>query len=242
MIITPKKDAKMKKHASTIALAAVFLLGFVILSYPALANAWNQSTQSRAIVSYTGALSTFSEEDYSAYFEGAEDYNNALRRLEKPFLYSSQLPGYDELLNIGGRGIMGYVTVEKIGVELPIYHGTSDAVLSVAAGHVEGSSLPTGGAGTHCVLCAHSGLSGASLFTDLNRLEPGDTFSLTILDRVLTYQVDQIQTVEPTDTEALTVIPGEDHCTLMTCTPYAVNSHRLLVRGTRVSNVESECQ
>ena len=137
---------------------------------------------------------------------------------------------------------MGYVTVEKIGVELPLYHGTSDAVLAVAAGHVEGSSLPTGGEGTHCVICAHSGLSGASLFTDLDRLEPGDTFSLTILDRVLTYQVDQIQTVEPRDTGSLTVIPGEDHCTLMTCTPYAVNSHRLLVRGTRVSNTESECQ
>lgn len=232
----------MKNHTSTIALSAVFLLGIVIMSYPALANTWNQSTQSRAIVSYTGALSAFTEEDYSAYFEAAEAYNNALLRLEKPFLYSSQIPGYNELLNIGGRGIMGYVTVEKIGVELPLYHGTSDAVLAVAAGHVEGSSLPTGGEGTHCVICAHSGLSGASLFTDLDRLEPGDTFSLTILDRVLTYQVDQIQTVEPRDTGSLTVIPGEDHCTLMTCTPYAVNSHRLLVRGTRVNNTESECQ
>ena len=232
----------MKNHTSTIALSAVFLLGIVIMSYPALANTWNQSTQSRAIVSYTGALSAFTEEDYSAYFEAAEAYNNALLRLEKPFLYSSQIPGYNELLNIGGRGIMGYVTVDKIGVELPLYHGTSDAVLAVAAGHVEGSSLPTGGEGTHCVICAHSGLSGASLFTDLDRLEPGDTFSLTILDRVLTYQVDQIQTVEPRDTGSLTVIPGEDHCTLMTCTPYAVNSHRLLVRGTRVSNTESECQ
>lgn len=199
----------MKNHTSTIALSAVFLLGIVIMSYPALANTWNQSTQSRAIVSYTGALSAFTEEDYSAYFEAAEAYNNALLRLEKPFLYSSQIPGYDELLNIGGRGIMGYVTVEKIGVELPLYHGTSDAVLAVAAGHVEGSSLPTGGEGTHCVICAHSGLSGASLFTDLDRLEPGDTFSLTILDRVLTYQVDQIQTVEPRDTGSLTVIPGK---------------------------------
>ena len=232
----------MKNHTSTIALSAVFLLGIVIMSYPVLANTWNQSTQSRAIVSYTGALSAFTEEDYSAYFEAAEAYNNALLRLEKPFLYSSQIPGYNELLNIGGRGIMGYVTVDKIGVELPLYHGTSDAVLAVAAGHVEGSSLPTGGEGTHCVICAHSGLSGASLFTDLDRLEPGDTFSLTILDRVLTYQVDQIQTVEPRDTGSLTVIPGEDHCTLMTCTPYAVNSHRLLVRGTRVNNTESECQ
>ena len=225
----------MKNHTSTIALSAVFLLGIVIMSYPALANTWNQSTQSRAIVSYTGALSAFTEEDYSAYFEAAEAYNNALLRLEKPFLYSSQIPGYDELLNIGGRGIMGYVTVEKIGVELPIYHGTSQAVLSAAAGHVQGSSLPTGGSGTHCVICAHSGLPGASLFTGLDRLELGDTFTLTVLSRVLRYQVDQIRIVEPRDTGELTVIPGEDHCTLMTCTPYGINSHRLLVRGTRVS-------
>ena len=140
---------------------------------------------------------------------------------------------YDALLNIGGRGIMGYVTVEKIGVELPIYHGTSQAVLSVAAGHVQGSSLPTGGSGTHGVICAHSGLSGASLFTGLDQLELGDTFTLTVLSRVLTYQVDQIRIVEPRDTGELTVTPGEDHCTLMTCTPYGVNSHRLLVRGVR---------
>ncbi len=225
----------MKKHTSTLALAAVFFLGMGILLYPALSDAWNRRTQSRAIIDYNSALYELTEEDDSAYFQAAEAYNAAICRLEKPFLNCEQVPGYDALLNIGGRGIMGYVAVEKIGVELPIYHGTSQAVLSVAAGHVQGSSLPTGGSGTHCVICAHSGLSGASLFTGLDQLELGDTFTLMVLSRVLTYQVDQIRIVEPRDTGELTVTPGEDHCTLMTCTPYGVNSHRLLVRGTRES-------
>lgn len=231
----PKKDTNMKKHISSLVLAAVFFLGMGILFYPALSGAWNRHTQSRAIVDYNTALSGLTEEDDSACFQAAEDYNAAICRVEKPFLNCEQVPGYEDLLNIGGRGIMGYVTVEKIGVELPIYHGTSQAVLNIAAGHVQGSSLPTGGSGTHCVICAHSGLPSASLFTGLDRLEPGDTFTLTVLSRVLRYQVDQIRIVEPRDTGELTVIPGEDHCTLMTCTPYGVNSHRLLVRGTRVS-------
>lgn len=225
----------MKNHISTLVITLVFFLGMGVLLYPALSGTWNRHTQSRAIVDYNTALYELTEEDDSACFQAAEDYNAAICRIEKPFLNCEQVPGYAELLNIDGRGIMGYVTVEKIGVELPIYHSTSQAVLSVAAGHVQGSSLPTGGSGTHCVICAHSGLPGASLFTGLDRLELGDTFTLTVLSRVLRYQVDQIRIVEPRDTGELTVIPGEDHCTLMTCTPYGINSHRLLVRGTRVS-------
>lgn len=230
-----QKDISMKNHISTLVITLVFFLGMGVLLYPALSGTWNRHTQSRAIVDYNTTLYELTEEDDSACFQAAEDYNAAICRIEKPFLNCEQVPGYAELLNIGGRGIMGYVTVEKIGVELPIYHGTSQAVLSVAAGHVQGSSLPTGGSGTHCVICAHSGLPGASLFTGLDRLELGDTFTLTVLSRVLRYQVDQIRIVEPRDTGELTVIPGEDHCTLMTCTPYGINSHRLLVRGTRVS-------
>lgn len=222
----------MKKHPAALA-ASVFFLGIGLLLYPAFSRAWNQRTQTRAITRYQDAVSQERGDTYAACFQAAEAYNEALRSLEDPFLFSGTVSGYEDLLHVGAGGIMGYVTVPKIDVELPIYHGTSQDVLSAAAGHVQGSSLPTGGSGTHCVISAHRGTPSARLFTDLDRLEPGDTFSITVLDRVLTYQVDQIRTVDPRDTSDLIVIPGEDHCTLMTCTPYGINSHRLLVRGTR---------
>ena len=148
------------------------------------------------------------------------------------------MEGYFDLLNVTGNGIMGYIDIPKIGVELPIYHGTSEGVLQIAVGHIQGTSLPTGGEGTHCVLSAHRGLPSAKLFTDLDKMTEGDTFTLNVIDRVLTYQVDQILIVLPSEVEPLYTVEGEDYCTLVTCTPYGINSHRMLVRGTRIDNVE----
>ncbi len=150
------------------------------------------------------------------------------------------MSGYTDTLDVSGTGIMGYITISKIGVELPIYHGTSDGVLQVAAGHLEGSSLPVGGAGTHAVISAHRGLPSAKLFTNLDELEVGDTFTITVLDRVLTYEVDQISIVLPTETDLLQPVEGKDYVTLMTCTPYGINTHRLLVRGKRIENAENQ--
>ena len=201
--------------------------GVMILCYPTVSSAVNRRSGSFAIGRW--------QQDMGALEDGAlEEQRLRAQRYNQELLTGGEPEGYEECLNLG-NGMMGYIRIPKIDVELPIYHGTSQAVLSVAAGHVQGSSLPTGGSGTHCVICAHSGLPGASLFTGLDRLELGDAFTLTVLSRVLRYQVDQIRIVEPRDTGELTVIPGEDHCTLMTCTPYGINSHRLLVRGTRVS-------
>jgi sortase A len=159
--------------------------------------------------------------------------------VNRPFLNYAEAGDYNSILDISGTGIMGYVTIEKLGVELPIYHGTSEGVLQVAAGHLEGSSLPVGGEGTHSVLSAHRGLPSARLFTNLDKMEAGDTFTVTVLDRKLTYQVDQIKIVEPQEINNLIIEEGKDYCTLMTCTPYGINSHRLLVRGERISQEES---
>ncbi len=177
-----------------------------------------------------------SKENCTYLFEDAAEYNKALRSIRFPLMYYDDVPGYDNLLNVGSNGIMGYISIEKIGVELPIYHGIDETVLQVAVGHIEGTSLPTGGESTHCALSAHRGLPSARLFTDLDKMEIGDVFTLTVVDRVLTYQVDQILTVEPDDIEPLYVVEGEDYCTLITCTPYGVNSHRMLVRGKRIEN------
>ena len=230
----------MKKISSNFILVLVFLVGLSVLLYPALSNYINSIHQSRAIMDYEAGLSNLSTEDYTQIFEEAEEYNNSLLTLAYPLMYYDNLDGYDETLSVGSNGIMGYISIDKINVELPIYHGTSDSVLNSAVGHLEGSSLPIGGEGTHAVLSAHRGLPSAKLFSDLNKLEIGDTFTITVLDRVLVYEIDQIKIVEPTQTENLAIVPGEDYCTLLTCTPYGVNTHRLLVRGSRVENVEDE--
>lgn len=236
----------MKKHLSTILLLLVFIAGLCILLYPAVSDYWNSMVQSRAIVDYEAALANMTQKDYSDEFEAADAYNTALRQVSFPLMYYDTLDGredlrnYDDILNINGNGVIGYITIEKIGVELPIYHGTSDAVLNVAAGHLQGTSLPVGGESTHCVLSAHRGLPSAKLFTDLDEMELGDTFTITVLDRVLTYQVDQIKIVDPNEVDDLYVTEGEDHCTLITCTPYGINTHRLLVRGRRIETVEEK--
>ena len=228
----------MKKHLTTILLVIILLLGLSLLLYPTVSDYWNSLHQSRAIMDYDEALSQMKPEDFTALFEVAEDYNRRIAKIAFPLMYHDQVEGYEEALDISGTGIMGYLTVPKIDQQLPIYHGTSEGVLQVAVGHMEGTSLPTGGEGTHCVLSAHRGLPSARLFTDLPKLELGDTFSITVLDRLLTYEVDQILIVEPAEVNELYVVDGMDYCTLVTCTPYGVNSHRILVRGHRIENPE----
>lgn len=226
----------MKRDKVGILLVLMLLIGVCVLLYPALSQYWNSKTQTRAVDNYQDILASLEKEDYTAYFEEAESYNAALAELDDPLLQYDRLNGYDEILDISETGVMGYITIAKLGVELPLYHGTSSAVLNIACGHLEGTSLPVGGESTHCVLSAHRGLPHAKLFTDLDKMELGDTFTITILDRTVTYQVDQIKVVNPDRVDDVQIVKGEDHCTLLTCTPYGINSHRLLVRGTRIEN------
>lgn len=224
----------MKKNRSNIILILIFLVGLSVMLYPTVSDYVNQKNQSRAVASYSEEVENLSDVDYQAYFDAADDYNRRLAETPDAFYRPEEVSGYTDTLDVSGTGIMGYITISKIGVELPVYHGTSDGVLQVAAGHLEGSSLPVGGAGTHAVISAHRGLPSAKLFTNLDELEVGDTFTITVLDRVLTYEVDQISIVLPTETDLLQPVEGKDYVTLMTCTPYGINSHRLLVRGRRI--------
>ena len=226
----------MQGKKSTIILLVCFFVGLSVLLYPSISSYWNSKTQSQAIVDYEGMLARIKAEDYSAYFEAAEQYNAQLAALDKPFINYKKLQGYNDILNLSGTGMIGYVTVPKINQELPLYHGTSDSVLAFAAGHMEGTSLPVGGTGTHSVVSAHRGLPTAVLFTYLDRMEIGDTFYFTILDRVITYEVDQIRIVKPDDLSLIQIEQGGDYCTLLTCTPYGINTERLLVRGHRLDS------
>lgn len=227
----------MRRHKTVIFLTLGFLVGISLLLYPAFSNYWNSKTQSRAIVDYESVLEHLKPEDYSAMFQAAYDYNRALYETDYPLMDYEEIPGYYDTLTLPGSSIIGYVKIDKIGVELPIYHGTSDEVLNVGVGHIEGTSLPVGGENTHSVMSAHRGLPSAKLFTDLDRLEPGDTFQITVLDQVLTYQVDQVKVITPTEVEDLLIAEGKDYCTLFTCTPYGINTHRLLVRGIRIETI-----
>ena len=230
----------MKKNRSNIILILIFLVGLSVMLYPTVSDYVNQKNQSRAVASYSEEVENLSDVDYQAYFDAANDYNRRLAETPDAFYRPEEVSGYTDTLDVSGTGIMGYITISKIGVELPVYHGTSDGVLQVAAGHLEGSSLPVGGAGTHAVISAHRGLPSAKLFTNLDELEVGDTFTITVLDRVLTYEVDQISIVLPTETDLLQPVEGKDYVTLMTCTPYGINTHRLLVRGKRIENAENQ--
>ncbi len=230
----------MKKNRSNIILILIFLVGLSVMLYPTVSDYINQKNQSRAVASYSEEVENLSDVDYQAYFDAADDYNRRLAETPDAFYRPEEVSGYTDTLDVSGTGIMGYITISKIGVELPVYHGTSDGVLQVAAGHLEGSSLPVGGAGTHAVISAHRGLPSAKLFTNLDELEAGDTFTITVLDRVLTYEVDQISIVLPTETDLLQPVEGKDYVTLMTCTPYGINTHRLLVRGKRIENAENQ--
>ena len=227
----------MRSRKVMIYLTLGFLVGVCVLLYPSFSNYWNSKTQSRAIVNYEAVLEYLDPADYTAIFQTAYDYNDALYQTSFPLTDYRQVPGYNEALAIEGTQIIGYVKIDKIGVELPIYHGTSDQVLNKGAGHLEGTSLPVGGTSTHSVLSAHRGLPSAKLFTDLDRLEMGDTFQIIILDQVLTYQVNQIKVINPSEYQDLMIVDGMDYCTLLTCTPYGINTHRLLVRGIRIETI-----
>ena len=228
----------MKRYVSTAVIAAAFFVGISLLLYPVISEYINAKHQSKAIASYDETVSHMSEAEYDEIFAKARAYNDALARTEGAFYQPERVPGYLEALDITGTGIMGYVTIDKIGVELPVYHTVETDVLQSAVGHLPGTSLPIGGEGTHAVLSGHRGLPSARLFTDLNKLEPGDLFTITELNRVVMYRVDQVKIVDPTDVTDLQLIPGRDYCTLFTCTPYGINSHRLLVRGVRVETPE----
>ena len=229
----------MKKHLSTVILILILFIGLSLVLYPTVADYWNSLHQSRAIATYAEEVAHIDTEKYTAVWQEAVAYNQSLRERDNIFLLSeTQKAQYDELLNIGGNGVMGYIEIPAIGVSLPVYHGTDEAVLQIAIGHLEWTSLPVGGESTHCVVSGHTGLPSAKLFTNLNQLAVGDTFVFRILDETLTYEVDQILIVLPHETDALHIEEGKDLCTLVTCTPYGVNSHRLLVRGHRVENAE----
>ena len=225
----------MQSRKVTIILLISFFIGLSVLLYPTVSNYWNSKTQSEAIVDYEKMLSAYKPEDFTAIFEAAEEYNKQLEALEFPLHDYEQIESlYWKTLDISGTGMMGYITIPKISQELPVYHGTSESVLSAAVGHMQGTSLPVGGAGTHSIVSAHRGLPTAVLFTHLDRMEVGDIFYFTILDKKFTYEVDQIRIVDPDDTELIQLSSGKDYCTLLTCTPYGINTHRLLVRGHQV--------
>ena len=230
----------MKKRKTTIIMVLFFFIGLLVLLYPTISNFDKEKHQSKAIVAYEDLLLNYHEEDYKKIINEANIYNNKLKNLKDPLTTKNTIKNYNETLNINGDGMMGYLTINKIKVELPIYHGTSEKVLSHAVGHVEGTSLPVGGIGTHSVLSAHRGLPSSKLFTDLDKLEIGDTFTITVLNQIFTYEVDKIVTVKPNDTSNLKIEENEDYVTLLTCTPYGINTHRLLVRGRRIDNIEEK--
>ncbi len=230
----------MKKGRYTNAfLILAFLVGLSLLLYPTVSDYWNSLHQSRAISEYAEQVAQLDNGRYKQLWEQARQYNQTLSGKENRYeLTDPEQREYERLLNVSGNGILGYVEIPRIGCSLPIYHGTDEAVLQIAAGHIAGTSLPTGGIGTHSVLSGHRGLPSAKLFTDLDKLAVGDDFILRVLDETLTYEVDQILIVLPYEMDALEIDPDQDLCTLVTCTPYGINSHRLLVRGHRVENQE----
>lgn len=238
-----KKKASKKNRITAILLVAVLLAGLSLLLYPLVSNYWNSIHQSQAIAAYMDDVSELDDSTYDTLWEEAQSYNASLLEDENRFFPDEEeQQQYEQLLRIsddGINGIIGYIEIPNIDVTLPIYHGTSEEILQVAIGHIEGSSLPVGGLSTHCVISGHRGLPSSRLFTDIDQLSEGDIFTLLVLDEALTYEVDQIRIVEPDDISLLEIKEGEDLCTLVTCTPYGVNSHRLLVRGHRVENQEA---
>ena len=242
-------ENKRKHRVSNWVLVLILFIGIGIAAYPAFSEYWNSLHQTRAIMGYAERVAEMTNEEYEQVWNAALDYNQRL--LEKPNRWaidSDYLDDYETQLNVDATGNMGYISIPKIDVNLPVYHGTSETVLQTSIGHITGTSLPAGSAHTdpedwlkpdfasHCVLSGHRGLPSARLFSDLDAMEVGDLFYLTILDQTLTYRVDRITVIEPEELSELEIIPGKDLCTLMTCTPYGINTHRLLVRGSRVEN------
>lgn len=241
---TPVKQASwLRRHLSTLAVVVVFLMGAGIFFYPTFSNWWNSLHQSRAVMSYADSVSSLGEDQYEQLIAEARSYNERLAQTGALWHMSDEQEAeYNSILDITGTGIMGYISIPKINVQLPIYHGTDDAVLQSSIGHLTGTSFPVGGESTHTVLSGHRGLPSSRLFTDLDKLVVGDTFTITVLNETLTYEVDQIRIVEPDDLSDVQIEADQDLCTLVTCTPYGVNTHRLLVRGHRVPNANGNAQ
>ena len=247
-----RRKRKKKNHrVSNLVLVLILLTGLVIMAYPAFSEYWNSLHQSRAIMGYAQRVAELTNEEYEAILSSALDYNKRLLDLPNRWLveHDEDLKmDYETQLNADGTGDMGFITIPKINVNLPVYHGTSDSVLQTSIGHIAGTSLPVGSThsneedflvpdyASHCVLSGHRGLPSARLFSDLDAMEVGDIFYLTILDQTLTYEVDKITVILPEEMAELEIFPGQDLCTLMTCTPYGINTHRLLVRGSRIEN------
>lgn len=230
---------KKKGNFTTLLLILVLLAGLSLLLYPSVSDYWNSFHKTRAIAAYAEEVANLNQDQYDEIWAAAESYNASLTdRVNAYLLSDAQKEEYQQLLNVSGLGVMGYIEIPSIDCALPIYHGTEESVLQIAVGHLEWSSLPVGGESTHCVLSGHRGLPSAKLFTNLDKLQTGDIFMLRVLDNVLTYEVDQILIVKPQETGALRIEEGKDYCTLVTCTPYGINTHRLLVRGHRIDNIE----
>lgn len=231
----------VKKNRSTIILVLIFIVGLSLLLYPSLSDYWNSFHQSRAIATYAEAVADLDDVDYEKMWQEAEEYNEQLKnKTNRWIMTEEEEEEYNRILDVGGTGIMGYIEIPEIKVSVPIYHGTDEGVLQIAVGHIPGSSLPIGGKGTHSVISGHRGLPSAKLFTNLDELKEGDIFMIRVLDETLTYEVDQIRIVEPDDLTSLEIDPEQDLCTLVTCTPYGVNTHRLLVRGHRIENLNDD--
>lgn len=224
----------LKQKLSKFALPFIFIMGLGLLTYPTISDYWNSFHQSEAIMSYTKSVSKMSTEDYKHILASAKQYNTT-HGMDWNFSDEDKA-AYEKELNFNNDGSMGYIDIPKINVKLTIFHGTDESVLQTSIGHLEGTSLPVGGKGTHSVLSGHRGLPSAKLFSDLDQLREGDTFTIHVLNETLTYEVDQIRVVEPTDLSNLTIDPDQDYVTLVTCTPYGINTHRLLVRGHRIAN------
>ena len=227
----------MKRRLSTILFGVVFIAGLSLLLYPTVSDYWNSFHQSRAIASYVDAVDNTDEQKLDEMRKAAQAYNEKLLSKQDRYEMSDQDKAeYESLLDVSGTGVMGYVEIPSINVSLPIYHGTDNTILQIGVGHIEGTSLPVGGASTHCAVSGHRGLTSSKLFTDIDQMAEGDTFKLYVLGETLTYEVDQIRIVLPDELNDLKIEEGQDYCTLITCTPYGVNSHRLLIRGHRIAN------
>ena len=252
---TAQKESWIKKNWSSVLVGLAFIAGLILFLYPSFANYWNSFNQSRAIMTYSEVISNMSEEEYDKQIAEALEYNSNLAKTGANWkMTAADKDDYNSKLNFAGDGNMGYIRIEKIKVTLPIYHGTNEKVLQTSIGHLEGSSLPVGASsynceegkvmdpedGSHCVLTGHRGLPSSKLFSDLDKLAEGDVFSLNVLGETYTYQIDQIRVVEPSDLSELKITPGMDYCTLVTCTPYGINTHRLLVRGHRTANPQGD--
>ena len=232
---------KKKSRLTTLALVLMLVVGTAIMAYPTFSNWWNSFHQTRVIAGYSAKVEQIDQESIDAMIDAARAYNASLPLKENPFAMTDEdMERYNSLLDISGTGVMGYVQIPSIKVDIPIYHGTGNAALQTAVGHIDWTSLPVGGEGTHAAISGHRGLPRARLFTDLDQLKEGDTFTITVLNYRISYEIDQIRIVDPGDVSDLIIVPGEDYCTLVTCTPYGINTHRLLLRGHRVANEDGE--